>query len=201
MREESRPVLNKLANGAGDLCNRMWWVFLIGGIASVVFGILAFINPGIALLVLAMFFAAYVLVDGAVNIWGSITNRDKEGWWMLLLLGIVGVLVGGYALLNPPVSMLAFIYVVAFFAMFIGISSLYVGWKIREEVTGEWVLFLAGALSVLFALLIIFNPAVGGVSVTYLIASWAILIGALRIWFAFKARGLRNRIDDAAAPG
>jgi uncharacterized membrane protein HdeD (DUF308 family) len=193
-------MVYKLADGAGRLCNRMWWVFLIGGIASVAFGILAFINPGIALLVLSMFFAAYVLVDGAVNIWGAISNRSLDGWWMLLLLGVVGVLVGGYALLNPPVSMLAFTYVVAFFALFIGISSIYVGWKIRKEIPGEWVLYVCGALSILFALLIIFNPAVGGLSVTYLIASWAILIGALRIYFAFKARKLRKHIEDAAAP-
>ncbi len=83
MAEETRPVVSRLADGACELCNRMWWVFLIGGIASVIFGILAFMNPAAALLVLSMFFAAYVLVDGAVNIWGSITNRDKDGWWMI----------------------------------------------------------------------------------------------------------------------
>jgi uncharacterized membrane protein HdeD (DUF308 family) len=177
----------------------MWWVFLIGGIASVIFGILAFMNPAAALLVLSMFFAAYVLVDGAVNIWGSITNRDKDGWWMLLLLGIVGVVVGGYALLNPPLSMLAFIYVVAFFAMFIGISSLYVGWKVRKEISGEWLLYISGIVSVLFALLIIFSPGVGGLSVTYMIATWAILSGVLRIVFAFKARKMRENLEDVAS--
>ena len=200
MAEETRPVVSRLAGGACELCNRMWWVFLIGGIASVIFGILAFMNPAAALLVLSMFFAAYVLVDGAVNIWGSITNRDKDGWWMLLLLGIVGVVVGGYALLNPPISMLAFIYVVAFFAMFIGISSLYVGWKVRKEISGEWLLYISGIVSVLFALLIIFSPGVGGLSVTYMIATWAILSGVLRIVFAFKARKMRENLEDVASP-
>lgn len=198
MAEQPRKVVKAAATGATELCNRAWWVFLIGGIASVVFGILAFVNPGVALLVLSMFFAAFVLVDGAVNIWGAISNRGKDGWWMILLLGIAGVLAGGYALLSPPVSMIAFIYVVAFIAMFIGVSSLYLGWRIREEVAGEWVLYLTGIISVLFALLILFKPGIGGLSVVYMIATWAIFIGALRIWFSFRIRKLRNRLDVVA---
>lgn len=185
--------------GARDLCHRTWWVFLIGGIASVVFGILAFVSPGVALLVLAMFFAAWVLVDGAVNIWGALSNREKEGWWVILALGIAGVLVGGYALLNPPVSMIAFIYVIAFIAMFLGITSLYLGWKIRAEIPNEWILYLSGAVSVLFALLILVNPGLGGLSVVYVIASWAILVGALRIWFAFRVRKVGGRIREVTA--
>jgi uncharacterized membrane protein HdeD (DUF308 family) len=185
---------------ARDLCHRTWWVFLIGGIAAILFGLLAFVNPGVALLVLAMFFAAWVLVDGAVNIWGALSNREKDGWWLILVLGIAGVLVGGYALLNPPLSMIAFVYVVAFIAMFIGLTSLYLGWKIRAEIPNEWILYLSGALSVLFSLLILFNPGVGGLSVVYVIASWAILVGALRLWFAFRVRKLGGRIREAAAP-
>ena len=191
--DEQREAAEAVAQKVADLCSRNWWVFLIGGVASVAFGVLAFINPGIALLVLGMFFAAYVLVDGAANIWGAINNRGADGWWMILLLGIVGFLVGGYALLYPPLSMLALIIVVGFFALFMGISSIYLGWKIRAEVDNEWVLFLAGALSVLFALLMIFKPGIGGVSLAYMIASWAVLIGVLRIWFAFKVRGLNQQ--------
>jgi uncharacterized membrane protein HdeD (DUF308 family) len=54
-------------------------------------------------------------------------------------------------------------------------------------------------LSVLFSLLILFNPEVGGVSVVYVIASWAILVGALRLWFAFRARKLGDRFREGAA--
>src|SRR6476619_4601117 len=88
------------------LGKRTWWVFLIGGIASIVFGVLAFVSPGIALFVLATFFAAAILVDGVFNLIGAFQNREKDGWWLMLLIGILGIVVGGYALLNPPISML-----------------------------------------------------------------------------------------------
>jgi uncharacterized membrane protein HdeD (DUF308 family) len=174
--------------GAGYLCKRTWWVFLIGGLASVGFGILAFANPAAALFVIAMFFAAFILVDGAANIFGALQNRDQDGWIAVLLLGAVGVLVGGYALAAPPVSMVALIYVIALFAMVNGALSLYLGWKIREDISNEWILFASGALSVLFAIFVLFRPGVGGVAIIYMIATWAIVIGLMRIWFAFFIR-------------
>ena len=198
MSERTAEAGQVFRNGASHLCKRAWWVFLIGGIASVAFGILALINPGVALFVLAMFFAAYVLVEGALNIWGALSNRDKDGWWLLLLLGVAGVLAGGYALLNADVGMLVFVYVVSFIAIFIGTTMSYLGFKIRKEIPNEWILYLCGAVSILFGLLILLNPAEGSVSVVYLIAAWALLVGALRIWFAFRVRGLGERI---AGPG
>ncbi len=186
----------EIKHDARALCKRTWWVFLIGGIASVIFGILAFLNPAAALLVLGMFFAAYVLVDGAVNVWGAISHRDKDGWWAMLLIGIVGVLIGGYALINPPVSMMALVFLIALLAIFMGVLMLMLGWKIREAVKGEWMLYLTGGLSVLFGLMIFIRPAEGTLSVVWLIASWAILIGALRIFFAFKVRNLPERVSE-----
>ena len=196
--ERKGQLKSLLADGACELCNRVWWTFLIGGIASVAFGLLAFFNPGVALYVLGLFLAAYLVVDGAVNVWGAVTNREKDGWWMILLLGLLSVAVGIYALLVPAASMLAIVYMVAFIAMLIGVSSLYLGWRIREEVSSEWLLYVTGILSVLFSLLILFRPGVGGATVVYLIATWAVLIGALRIFFAFKIRKLGSRIEDRA---
>jgi uncharacterized membrane protein HdeD (DUF308 family) len=183
------------ASGASRMCRRAWWVFLIGGIASVAFGILAFVNPGVALLVLAMVFAAFILVDGAANIWGALQNRGRDGWVAVLIFGALGVLVGAYALTAPPVSMLALIYVIAFFALTTGLISLYLGWQIRKEITNEWILYVSGALSVLFALLVLFQPGIGGVAIVYMIATWAIIVGLLRIMFAFFIRRVGRELD------
>jgi uncharacterized membrane protein HdeD (DUF308 family) len=199
MNEITKDLLTQKIGEARGVCKRAWWVFLIGGIASVAFGILAFVNPGAALFVLATFFAASVLVDGAVNIWGSIQNRGAEGWWILLLIGILGLAVGAYALINPPVSMGAFVFLVAFMAIFLGIMLISMGRKISAQTDREWILYVAGALSILFGILIIVNPAAGGVSVVWMIATWAILTGALRIFFALKAKNLVENTGERLA--
>ena len=186
----SSGVLSSFGADARALCKRAWWVFLIGGIASVCFGLLAFANPGVALFVLATFFAAYLLVDGISNVIGSVQNRQKDGWWIMLLIGILGVLVGSYALLNPPLSMLAFIYLVALEAIVLGVFLVMLGYKVRQATTREWVLYAMGAVSILFGAFVAMNPAVGSVTIIYAIASWAVIIGVLKVVFAFKVKNL-----------
>ncbi len=183
-------------NNIRKLCKRTWWVFLLGGIASVIFGILAFINPAIALAVLALYFAAWVLVDGVVNVVGAIQHRENDGWVILLLIGILGTLVGGYALMNPPLSMLAFLYVVSFMAIMFGVLMITLGRKVREEIDREWVLYLTGALSVLFGVLIIFQPESAATSVVWMIATWAIITGLLRIFFALLVKNLPEHVGN-----
>ena len=124
---ESAGVLGHLSIDAQALVRRAWWSFVVGGLAMVLFGLLAFLNPGVALFVLGTFFAASVLVDGASNIVGSLQNREKDGWWILLLMGLLGAAVGGYALFNPPLSIMAFILLVAFEAMALGVFLVMLG--------------------------------------------------------------------------
>ena len=192
----SSGILSNLGTNAQALCRRTWWVFLVGGLASVIFGILAFMRPGIALLVLSIFFAAAVLVDGASNIVGAVQHREKDGWWIMLLIGILGVVAGGYALLNPPVSMMAFIFLVAFEAILLGVFLLMLGYKVRKATSREWILYVTGVLSVLFGILVIMNPTAGSLSVVYLIAGWALVVGALKVLFAFKVKNLPERASE-----
>ena len=184
---------------AQTLCRRTWWVFLVGGLASLAFGVLALVNPKIALFVLAMFFAASILVDGAFNVAGAIAHRGKDGWWVLLLIGVLGFVVGGWAITNPPVSMLAFVYLVAIQAVVLGVFLLVLGYKVRKATTKEWILYLTGALSVLTGVLVAANPLVGGLSIVYVIAAWAIAIGALKMLFAFRVRNLGGNQGDRAS--
>jgi len=189
-------MMNSLGANAQVLCRRTWWVFVVGGVASVIFGLLAFVNPKLALFVLAMFFAASILVDGAFNAVGALQHREKDGWWVMLLMGILGLVVGGYALLNPPVSMMALIFLVAIQAVLLGVFLLVMGYKVRKATSREWILYAAGALSVLFGLLVFRNPLAGGVSIVYLIASWAVVVGALKIFFGLKAKNMAGRVAD-----
>ena len=108
-----------------------------------------------------MFFAAAILVDGAFNIVGSIQNREKDGWWVMLLIGILGVGVGGYALMNPPISMLAFVYLVALQAILLGVFLVMLGYRVRQATSREWLLYVTGALSVLFGILVLARPGAG----------------------------------------
>jgi uncharacterized membrane protein HdeD (DUF308 family) len=196
MAQNHGSFLDSLGGDAKALCRRTWWVFLVGGLASIVFGVLAFLQPATALFVVATFFAAAILVDGASNLLGAIQNREKDGWWIMLLIGVLGVVVGGYALFNPPVSMMAFILLVALEAIVLGVFLIMLGYKVRATSEREWLLYLAGALSILFGALVILNPKLGGLSVIWMIASWALMLGVLKVMFAFKVKNLPGKLEN-----
>lgn len=187
---ESNGVLAHMSTDAQALVKRAWWAFVVGGLAMAVFGLMAFSNPGLALLVLATFFAASVLVDGVSNILGSLQNREKDGWWILLLMGLLGTAVGGYALFNPPLSVAVFILLVAFEAIVLGVFLVMLGYKVRKSTHREWMLYLAGALSILFGFVVIANPVSGSRTIVYMIASWSLAIGILKVVFGLKVRKL-----------
>jgi uncharacterized membrane protein HdeD (DUF308 family) len=193
----SGDLLSNLGADAQALCRRNWWVFLLGGVGAVVFGLLALYEPLAAWLVVATFFAATILVDGVFNLIGALRHRDKDGWWIMLLLGALGAIVGSYGLMNPAVSMVAFIYLVAFEAVMLGVFTIMLGYKVRATTQREWFLYLIGGLSVAFGILVLANPVAAKGSIMRIMASWALIIGVLKIFFALRLRSLPERVAQA----
>lgn len=189
-------AFGNIGASAQALCRRTWWAFVLGGAASVAFGVIAFARPGLGLILLATFFGAALLVDGAFNALGAVQHREKDGWWVMLLMGILGVVVGFYALWHPPATILALVYLAAFQALVLGMFLVTLGFKVRKATTREWMLYAAGALSILFGVLIVANPLEGAVSIIYIVACWAVVVGGLKLWFGFKVKNLAGRLGD-----
>jgi uncharacterized membrane protein HdeD (DUF308 family) len=105
---------------------RNWWLLAIRGAAALVFGILAFVTPGITLAVLVLYFGAYAVIDGIVNIVMALRKRERERpWWQLLIEGVVSVAAGVVAFVWPGISALTLVYLIAAWAIVTGAS----GWR------------------------------------------------------------------------
>jgi uncharacterized membrane protein HdeD (DUF308 family) len=63
--------------------------------------------------------------------------------------------------------------------------------KLRHEIKGEWLLILMGLASIVFAVLLLWNPIAGAAAVIWLIAWYAVVLGILAIFFGFRLRSLR----------
>jgi uncharacterized membrane protein HdeD (DUF308 family) len=185
---------------ATELVRKTWWAFVLGGLASMAFGVLALLAPVAALFVLGVFFAAAVLLDGAAALSGAFQHRDKDGWWVLALLGALGVLVGGYALLVPPAAVAAFVAVVAFQAIVLGVLTVMLGWRVRRVAEGEWILYLTGVVSVLFGVTVLAKPELGSLSVVSIVAFWAIVTGAMKTVFGLKLKTQPPHWNGEPAP-
>jgi uncharacterized membrane protein HdeD (DUF308 family) len=72
----------------------------------------------------------------------------------------------------------------------IGASEIVMAVKLRHEIKGEWFLILMGLASIIFAVLLLWNPVAGAAAVIWLIAWYAVVLGILGIFFGFRLRTL-----------
>ena len=165
-----------------------WWTLALRGLAAVIFGILAYIWPDITFTVLVLFFGAYALWDGVFALIGAFRTAGERRW-MLILEGIVGVLAGIVTFVWPGAATLAILTIIAAWAIITGIFEIIAAIRLREEIEGEWLMFLSGLLSVLFGIALAIWPAAGLVAVTWMIGAYAILFGILLIMLGFRLRG------------
>jgi uncharacterized membrane protein HdeD (DUF308 family) len=174
-----------------------WWALVLRGIAAILFGVLAFMWPGITLTALVFLFGAYALVDGAFSIVAGIKSYgEHKRWWLLLIGGCLSVAAGVFAFLIPAMTALILLILIASWAMVTGIFQIAAAIQLRKHITGEWLLALSGVLSVLFGAMLLYNPVGGALAVVWLIGAYSVFFGLLLLVFGIKLRGLVRSADN-----
>jgi uncharacterized membrane protein HdeD (DUF308 family) len=72
----------------------------------------------------------------------------------------------------------------------IGASEIVLAVKLRREIKGEWFLILMGLISIIFSVMLLWNPIAGAAALVWLIAWYAVVFGILSIIFGFRLRSL-----------
>lgn len=172
-----------------------WWVPALRGVLAILFGILVFTQPGITLLALVLLFAAYAVLTGAVSIAGAFqSRRTNEDWWMLLLIGLVGVGAGIIAVAQPVLTALVLVLIIGANALVTGMLDIVTAIRLRKEIQGEWFLILSGIVSVTFGILVFFFPVIGAMTVIWMISLYAIVYGVLQLALSFRIRALKKQL-------
>jgi uncharacterized membrane protein HdeD (DUF308 family) len=164
-----------------------WWALALWGLCAVLFGILAVIWPGLTLLALAALFAAYALVSGAAIVASAWKSRAHGGWWLWLLLGLVSIAAGALALAYPGLTALFLVLLMGANAIVTGVLEISMAIRLRKEIRGEWLLGLAGAVSILFGAFVLLFPLGGALALVWLIALHAVVTGVMLLALAWRA--------------
>ncbi len=169
-------------------------MFLFRGIAAVLFGVLTLVWPKLSLTVLVLVFGVFAVISGITAVVAALRSTDIPGWGLLLFEGILGILAGAIALVFPGITALAFLYLLAAWAIITGILEFIAPLSFPMS-TGRAVLMaLAGVLSVVFGILIAAQPAAGLLAVVWLIGVYAIVFGIMYIVVYFESRSLAASI-------
>ncbi|MCI0446997.1 HdeD family acid-resistance protein [bacterium] len=171
------------------MLRKYWWTILLRGIIAALFGIAAFVWPGITIVFLIWLFGAYALLDGIISVVIGIAQYgENERWWGILLQGICGIAVGLMTFLWPQVTGLILLYFIAGWAILTGLFQIVAALRLRKVISGEWLLGLSGVISVLFGITLFVYPAAGALAVIWMIGIFAILNGLLLIFLSLRVR-------------
>jgi uncharacterized membrane protein HdeD (DUF308 family) len=167
---------------------RNWWLVLLRGICAIVFGLLAFVWPGATLIALVLLYGAFAIADGILALGAAISGDTPTPRWWLAVVGVLGIVAGLVAFLWPGLTAAVLQVFIAVWAITTGVMQMVGAFMLRKEIDDEWHLIAAGALWVVFGLVLVLKPAVGVIALLYTIGSFAVLYGALLISFALRLR-------------
>lgn len=179
----------------------IWWLVLLRGILAILFGLFALFAPGTALLALVFVFGAYAILDGVTAIVLGLRHRREEPHWgWHVIQGIVSVIAGIVAFAWPGVTVLAILFVIAFWSIVNGAAQIVESFAMRRRGSSTWGWILAGGIvSVLFGLVLIAQPGAGLVTLLWLVGIFSIVFGVILVVWALRLRGAVDALDGAGA--
>ncbi|MGP0092099.1 MAG: HdeD family acid-resistance protein [Xanthobacteraceae bacterium] len=169
-----------------------WWAIGIRGVLGILFGLVALFLPGATMLSLVLLFAAYALVGGVFGIVSAVrATRQHERWGLLVLEGLVNIATAAIAVLWPGITVLAFVLLVAFWAILSGALMLTAAFRLEID-DGRWWLVFGGVVSLIYGAVLIAAPMIGAVVLTWWLGAYALVFGVSLVVLAFR---LRARLD------
>lgn len=178
---------------AAIILARVWWAFLLRGILAIIFGVVVLLVPGIGLIAVLALFAAWSIIGGAAQLFGAWRQRGQPQWWVGILEGLAGLAAGVIAIVWPAITALALLFVIAAWAIVTGLLQIWMAIRMREQISGELLLIVAGAVSVIFGIVLIINPGAGLLSVLWLVGVFSIVIGATFVLLGLRLRRIFER--------
>jgi|SRR5436853_3374398 len=172
---------------------KRWWTLVARGLLAIAFGILAIYLPGAAILSLVIIFGIYAIVEGLISL-SMFLSPAAEGSWLLGVNGVVSIAAGILTLVWPGISAVALFYVIAFWAIVVGVIELAAAVRYSRELQNEWAFVLSGLLWLGFGVILIGWPKIGAVAVLALISTAAILRGATLVVVGVRLRRVYNAL-------
>jgi uncharacterized membrane protein HdeD (DUF308 family) len=197
MSEQRDPgrVLAGARDRVSERLGDVWWAFMVRGVLAAALGLCALIWPSASLVVLMRLVGLYCLLDGGAALLAAMRTSDRSAH---ILQAILGLVVGVLLLFWPEGSVRTLLVIFGVWALLTGASQI---WAARQqEVEGgeRGAMTTIGWVAVVVGLILVLWPGTGVVTIAWLIAIVALLLGAALIWLALRLKRLQARVDAPA---
>jgi len=162
---------------------------VLGGVATILFGIAAVFWPGLTLLVLLYLFSAYVIIAGVVSIVSGIAALGKnDAGFLHILLGFFELGVGVYLLRHPAVTFKTFVLLIGLVLVVQGVLGLIMTYYDKAlDSRAQALAYMVSVVAIVAGVLVMFAKPVHGVTFVWILGIYALIAGTIRIAESSKA--------------
>jgi uncharacterized membrane protein HdeD (DUF308 family) len=182
----------------GNLTQGKWTTLVLRGVLALTLGALMFLNLNASAVAVLVILGVYALLDGIVKLGEAYAKgRVKESYRHTLLASAVSIIIGIMIFAWPRISAVVLIALLAAHILVQGAIDIYEAVRARKSLgRGRfWLLMVGGIAQLLFGLWMIAQPVLGGLTITAVIAAYAMVLGVILI-----IRGIEQKAGGSSGP-
>jgi uncharacterized membrane protein HdeD (DUF308 family) len=171
----------------------------LGGLVAIAFGIVLLVWPGLSLVALTALFGAFARVYGVLGLAAGLNllaHRSTD-WVPFVLGGLAGIAIGAGTFFRPDITALVLVYLIAAWAIVTGLFEIVAAVDVYEAKSEAWWLGISGVLSIVFGAVVAIWPNSGALAILWLIGDYSIILGVMRIVFAYRLHTVRSTVRRA----
>ena len=167
-----------------------WTILAFNGLIALLFGLMAIFAPIDTFKVIIMYFGIVMLIVGVAMMFGVYSSmKNKLNYGADLISAIITIGLGVVLTFFTSKSLELFVIIIGIWAIMLGIGQLLIMQGLESKGDKKVVLF-SGLFTLIFGVLLFFNPFTMASIFGVIVGIMAAIIGVVLISFAFKLKNL-----------
>jgi uncharacterized membrane protein HdeD (DUF308 family) len=167
-----------------------WWTFVLMGLFALIMGTAALLWTPFVILFFGYFIGALVIVYGIITIiQGAKSHEGAGASAALIILGILAVVLGFFAISNILSAWLLVTYLIAFWALMTGFTDFWMAFTGNGGIGYKILLVIAGLLSLFVGFYIMMFPGIGTETMIWILGIFAVAWGIVMVITGLMFRG------------
>jgi uncharacterized membrane protein HdeD (DUF308 family) len=111
-----------------------WGLLTFEGIVNILTGVVAFLWPGLTVIVFVTLIAAWAIISGALMLAAAFKLGADHGRWWIALGGIASIVFGALLIIAPLLGAVVLTWWIGAYAIVFGVTLLVAAFKLRQRV-------------------------------------------------------------------
>lgn len=173
---------------------------ILRGLLALGIGVVALAWPGVTVFALVVVFAIYAFIAAGLQAMQAFASRTAGPVFGHLLLGLIDIGAGMFALAWPAPTALVLVLVVASWAIATGVLEIVAGFRRGEEAGTRALLILGGLVSAAFGVVLFARPGMGAISLALLFGLFNLITGSSMFVRGIELRRTNARLHSLTPP-